>query len=239
MNFKCKLRQFRYDIRYVTMNYPSLYSLLAQFGDGYGKIANSETDIVIEGFPRSANTFALQAFRLAQSQPFKVAHHKHTISQVLIAKKFNTPILLLIRRPEEAVISFVIREPCISLDKALIYWISFHSKLLKYKDFFIIADFTEVTTDFGNVIKRINKHFNTQFEIFEHTPENIKKCFDKMESFQRKINNNQLNESGIPRPSLKRNEKKKELLSKLDEPKLRALRQEANQIYQDYLLLNL
>ena len=239
MNFKCKLRQLRYDIRYIAMNYPPLYILLTKFGDGYGTLTDFQTEIVIEGFPRSANTFAVNAFRLAQQRPIKIAHHKHSTTQFLIAKKNNIPTLLLIRKPEEAVISFVIREPCIPLYKALNYWISFHSKLVKYKEYFIIADFTEVTTDFDNVIKRINKHFNTQFEIFEHTPENVKKCFDKMESFQRKINNDQLNEFGIPRPSLDRKEKKKELINKLDEPKFRALRQEANKIYQDYLFFNL
>jgi len=238
MNLKCQFRQFRYDVRYVAMNYPLLYVLLTKFGDGYGSLANSQTDIVIEGFPRSANTFAFLAFKLAQTKTFNIAHHKHAIAQFLIAKKYNIPSILLIRCPEEAVISFVIREPCITLERALKYWINFHKKLLRYQDFFIVADFKETTTDFGQVITKVNQYFHTQFDTFEHINRNVNQCFANMESFQRKINNNQLNEYGIPRPSLERQEKKKELSSKLYEPKLIALRQQANQIYQDYLFLN-
>ena len=239
INLKCKLRQLRYDVRYLTMNYPPLYLLLTKFGDGYGTIADSETDIVIEGFPRSANTFAFQAFKLAQAKPLQIAHHKHSITQFLIAYKFKIPTILLIRCPQEAVISFVIREPCISLEKGFKYWIYFHEKLMTYNQSFVTVTFEEVTTDFGKVIKKVNQHFNTQFEVFSHTNNNVNKCFENMESFQRKINNNQLNEQGIPRPSLERKERKEELLNELhNSSKLKDLINKANDIYYQYLTLD-
>jgi len=229
MNFKCKLRQFRYDIRHMAMNYPSLYSLLTKFGDGYGKLAYSETEVVIEGFPRSANTFAFLAFKLSQKENLKIAHHKHSITQLLLAKQYNIPTILLIRHPEQAVVSFVIREPCISLKSAFKYWIIFYKKLLKYKEFLVIADFEEVTTDFGKVIERVNQRFDTQFEKFEHTTKNIEQCFEKMEAYQ-----NQVNENSIARPSLERKQKKEELRIKLSDPSLQSLKREANQIYNRY-----
>src|SRR5262245_54574684 len=41
-----------------------------------------DTDAVIEGFPRSANTFAAAAFALAQTTPVRLAHHLHVPSQI-------------------------------------------------------------------------------------------------------------------------------------------------------------
>jgi hypothetical protein len=84
---------------------------------------------------------------------------------------------------------------------------------------------------------KFNKYFDTQFEVFDNTTENAEKCFEHMESFQRKINQNQVNENSIPRPSLERKDKKEKLLSQLDNPKFSSLRKEANQIYQQYLSL--
>lgn len=234
MNLKCQFRQFRYDLRYIAMNHPPLYLLLTKFGDGYGSLASSQTDIIIEGFPRSANTFAFLAFKLAQTKTFNIAHHKHATAQFLIAKKYNIPSILLIRRPEDAVISFIIREPCLSLEKALKYWIHFHERLLKDKNSYIIADFNEITKDFGTVIQRVNQYFGTNFGVFSHTKENVNQCFSEMESFQKKIHSNQVRELSIPRPSIGRKDKKEKLLFQLSEFHLRSLTKEANQIYNSY-----
>lgn len=235
INLKCKLRQLRYDVRYLTMNYPPLYLLLTKFGDGYGTIADSETDIVIEGFPRSANTFAVNAFRLAQTRKVKIAHHKHSITQFLIANKFQIPTLLVIRTPEEAIISFLIREPCISIEKAFKYWIDMHKILWKYKSNFVIGDFEEITTEFGKVIERINYKFNTNFNLFEHNQTNVNKCFDSMENYSKKHNQNQIDESLIARPSQKRKELKSQIKEQLNYPQLYHLKQYANGIYYNYL----
>ncbi len=43
------------------------------------------TQLVIEGFPRSGNTFASKAFTLAQDRPVVVASHVHLPAQVKLA----------------------------------------------------------------------------------------------------------------------------------------------------------
>ena len=44
------------------------------------------TELVIEAFPRSANTFATVAFQLSQPAPVRVAHHLHAPAQVTEAR---------------------------------------------------------------------------------------------------------------------------------------------------------
>ena len=41
---------------------------------GHGEPFDPHVDIVIEGFPRSANSFAVHAFRVAQDRPVRIAH---------------------------------------------------------------------------------------------------------------------------------------------------------------------
>ena len=50
-----------------------------------GLLVDGGTQMVIEGFPRSGNTFAVFAFRHAQRRDIRVAHHLHAPAQVIRA----------------------------------------------------------------------------------------------------------------------------------------------------------
>ena len=45
----------------------------------------------------------------------------------------------------------------------------------------MIATFEQVTTDFGEVINAINARFGTGFSLFEHTQDNVRRCFELIE----------------------------------------------------------
>src|SRR5262245_32533170 len=59
-----------------------------------------DTEAIIEGFPRSANTFAATAFQLAQTKPVRVAHHLHVPSQIIAGARWGIPTIVLVRDPE-------------------------------------------------------------------------------------------------------------------------------------------
>src|SRR5215210_9212094 len=77
------------------------------------------TQFVIEGFPRSGNTFAVVAFEQAQRETFRIAHHLHAPAQVMLAARWRIPALVLVRKPTDAVLSWTIREPCVSIQQDL------------------------------------------------------------------------------------------------------------------------
>ena len=54
----------------------------------------TETDVCIEGFPRSGNTFAARYFRQF-TQGARVAHHIHLPAQLLLAVEYRVPRVLL------------------------------------------------------------------------------------------------------------------------------------------------
>jgi hypothetical protein len=83
------------------------------------EVACDETELLIDGFPRSGNTFAVVAFQLAQPSPVRISHHIHSSAHMIAAAKRGTPIVVTVREPEDAVLSCVIREPYITIGQAL------------------------------------------------------------------------------------------------------------------------
>lgn len=127
-------------------------------------LASKDTDIVIEGYPRCANTFAVVGFReLQASSKFKIAHHVHVPAQVLFAVRNKIPAIVLIRSPVDAVASLMIREPSLSASSCLNDFISFYKTLLPFRNSFVKATIERVTNDLPGVIDDVNLMFGTEF----------------------------------------------------------------------------
>src|ERR687895_2613656 len=214
--------------------YFSLYRLLRTRKD-LTRAVTPDTQVVIEGFPRSGNSFARRAFIMAQGETFDVtsiAHGLHVPAQVVRAAQWRIPTLVLIRKPKDAVLSLVIRDP-ISVDQALRYYISFYETSEKYRDAYVLGLFEEVTEDFGQVIKRINDKFGTTFSLFRHDEENVSKVFAGMETRAKKVYgvSSPLLERKVARPSAVRERIKHEIEYDLDNPKRKKLIAEAEAVY--------
>lgn len=159
------------------------------------------TQLVIEGYPRCANTFAVHAFDQAQGrESVRVAHHMHMPAQVVRAARWQIPALVLLRKPEDAVRSFVVRNPR-SVDWALKHYVMFYETVAEYRDAYVLGRFEEVTSDYGEVIRRINARFGTEFYPFEHDEANVKQVFARVEEVEKLRYKGTIDESMIPRPS--------------------------------------
>jgi len=151
---------------------------------------------------------------------------------VIRAARWRIPTLVVIRKPKDAVPSFVIRDP-ISVDQALKYYISFYKTVEKYRDAYVLGLFEEVTEDFGQVIKHINDKFGTTFSLFRHDEQNVSKVFAGMETRARKVYGDEtlLLERRVARPSAARERIKHEIEYELDNPKRKKLIAEAEAVY--------
>jgi hypothetical protein len=174
------LGRFRHVLRSRLAEHPALYLPFARrkYPGPSPEVISKETELVIDGYTRSASTFAVYAFQLAQPRPVRLAHHLHAPAQLIAAAKAGKPALAVIREPKGAVLSQLIREPEVEMKNAMVAYARFHSCLMPYRSSFVIADFKEITQHFGPVIGRINECFGTSYAEFEDTPENAKKCFD-------------------------------------------------------------
>ena len=173
------VRHARWTVRSRMAEHPA-YLRVARRRHGEAVVSGS-TELVIDGFPRSASTFAVVAFQLAQPRLVRVGHHVHAPGQIIRAVRLGVPVLLTVRPPEDTVLSLVIREPYVSIPQGLNAYARFHDRLVGYRDAMVVADFAEVTGRLDRSIARVNARFGTDFAAPELTPERTRECFDLIE----------------------------------------------------------
>jgi hypothetical protein len=173
-------RRLRHVLRTRISEHPVIYVPIARrkHPGPSPEVISSETELVIDGYTRSATTFAVYAFQLVQPQPVRLAHHLHAPAQLIAAAKRHVPVLALIRDPEGAILSQLAREPDWDIRDALVAYTRFYRRLLPYRAGLVVGEFDEVTNDFGAVVRRLNKHFGTSFQEFIHSEENLRECFE-------------------------------------------------------------
>jgi hypothetical protein len=197
-----------------------------------GEYPTSETEIVIEGFPRSGNTFAVIAFQAAQSRLVSVAHHVHAPAPVITASRMGIPALVLVRRPEDAVLSTVVRYPHLTLRQVLRGYSRFHAPLVRLGRGFVAARFEEVVTDFGAVIRRVNAAFGSGFDEFDHTEESVDRTLRSVDDWDRgAMAGGEELERGRARPSEARSRLKEGLRDRYRAPGLSGLRATAEDLH--------
>jgi hypothetical protein len=170
----------RHRLRTYLSERPALYLPLARrrYPGPSPEVISSDTELVIDGYTRCASTFAVYALQLAQPKPVRLAHHLHAPAQLLQAARNGVPALAVIREPQGAILSQLIREPWVALPDALVAYARFYERLLPYRAKFVVADFEQVIKDFGAVIRTVNSRFGTEFAEFVPTEQNMRRCFE-------------------------------------------------------------
>jgi hypothetical protein len=154
--------------------------------DGFvDRLVTDATDLCIEGFPRSANSFAVGAVEYAQPEPLSIAHHNHVPAPILNAVRRGLPTVVLIRTPVDTVISnrglqlqIAAQEgtegpPHVPYARQLRTWIAWYERVWPVRDRIVVAPFGVVTDDMGRIIDAVNAQFGTTFARFEHTDTNV------------------------------------------------------------------
>jgi hypothetical protein len=199
---------------------------------GHGLVVDSSTAVLIEGYPRSANSFSVAAFDYAQANHPRIAHHLHAPAHVLEAIRLDVPSIVLIRDPDEATLEFVIARSHVTARQALRSYVAFYRGLLRLRDRFVVGAFPQVTTDFGGVIRQVNERFGTSFIEFVHDDRNQQAIFDSMDSYWRgRVGSGSELERRVGRPSAERDRLKAALLPEFLAPELRKLRRETHALY--------
>ena len=167
----------------------------------YSETIGKHTDVVIEGSPRSGNTFAVVAFKLAQKQPVRVAHHLHAAAQVTTATRMGVPAIVLLRNPEDAVTSHVASFG-VPMRLAISEYIQFYQDVMPVKDYFVLAKFETLVESYSEIVEAANSKFNTDFDLFEHTPKNVARCFETIDNYYETISRRP--KHAVARPSSER-----------------------------------
>ncbi len=256
------VRRVRHAVRTRISEHPAVYLRFARkkYPGPSPEVIGADTELVIDGYTRSASTFAVYALQLAQRRPIRLAHHLHAPAQLIEAARRRVPALLLVREPRSAILSQLVREPEVALRDALVAYARFHACLMPHLDRMVVADFETVTHDLGSVIRRLNSRFGMSLEEFIPTEANTSECFEFIEqrgslspvllgfesgtvgkdaarrelhALQQRMTQDEMREAWVP--SEQRNRAKDALAEAWAHPELITLRVRADDIYRRLL----
>lgn len=159
-------------IRLAIERMPCLYMSLLRIknkGRNFERfIVCDETELVVEGFPRCANSFAAQSIRLLcrkEGRQIRLATHSHSPAQVVAGLRLNKPTLVLIREPRAAITSLqaLSRQSGVSTQNVnglLKRYIQFYEMLQPFREQMVVAEFKRTTSEYPEVIRELNRRFD-------------------------------------------------------------------------------
>jgi hypothetical protein len=197
-------------------------------------LARRDTALVIDGFLRSGNTFSVAAFQVANGTDAHLGRHLHGGPHLRRALRLGVPAVLLIRRPVDAVGSYLVRRPTLTPRDGLLEYLDTYRSAWPARDGFVVGLFDDVTHDFGSVITTVNEKFGTSFVPFEPTPENREAAFAIVEELNRRECGGEVVETHVGRPSAERTASKERIAAELAAPSLESLLAEAEALYEQY-----
>jgi len=167
-------------------------------------LVSEKMDVVIEGFPRSGNTFAVAAFLFAQNKELRVARHTHAPAQIKLAIEYGVPIILLKRDPVSSITSLAIRDPLLHLDVAIQKYKWYYERVYYFKFNVVVVDFKELTSNYADAIRRLNVAYGTNFLQYHNNPINDAQVFKRVELMELEDSGGKLRETHVSRPSVSR-----------------------------------
>jgi len=196
--------KFRQWLKFHVANKPTVYQAYARILQPSKRalIIREETELVIDGFSRSANTFAVVAFETVQIQPVVIAHHTHAPATIKLGCQRGLPVLLLIRDAMSSVSSAAVFHRVSPLP-LLKEWIWFYKNCLPFINQIVVASFEEVTNNYDVVINRVNKTYSKNFALFRHEQQAVDRVIARVESISWKLG---YTEFEVARPSDFRNQ---------------------------------
>lgn len=160
-------------------------------------------DVLIEGYPRSANTYAVAAFQNANPQA-RVASHLHSWRSVREAVALKIPSILLIRDPIDAVASLLVFMPGLSAEVALRRYIDFYERCEDYQSQLTVGAFRTTVSDFGVIISALNSKTGRDFAPYVRSIQNEQQVRARVEAMGRAYDHGSVSENRVARPSMAR-----------------------------------
>ena len=148
-------------------------------------IVGPDTDLTIEGFPRSANSYLSRCLRTTHGQ-LGIATHLHHPANYLESVRLNIPTIVCIREPYDAILSWIALEHQSgtirntsekhiegTFLRLCSYFCDFNQPLLYLRgNSAILCPFEQSKDDINLIVKETNEVFSKDFQMIS---EDIKK----------------------------------------------------------------
>lgn len=148
---------------------------------GTSRQITGATDIVVEGFPRSGNTFTTFALEQAAGHELTIASHVHQPCQIKLALSRGLPTVMVVRDPVSALASYLVYDRRFSIPTVIGEYCAYHRELVPYAERTLVCEFDEVTSHMSSVVSRINHRYALQISPFDESPSNVERVLAQIE----------------------------------------------------------
>ncbi|KLI63734.1 hypothetical protein AAV99_08390 [Aurantiacibacter marinus] len=149
------------------MGRPALFFPFARL-TGNRQLLDHDTELVVDGFPRSGNSFAEAAFLHSQrARGIALKSHAHSPAQILRAMDKGVAAVLLLRDPDDAVASMIAASGVDQPDIHYRDYCAYYRPLKGREAGFVITPFALLLERFDLVVQAINARFGMALD----TPE--------------------------------------------------------------------
>lgn len=153
------------DIRRVISRYPTLFFPVSQL-TGNTRLVDDDTDLVVEGYPRSANSFTEAAFLHSQRElDITLATHSHAAAQVIRAVDKSIPAVVLIRHPDQAIASMMAISADGDAAQHFRDYVAFYRPLAHLRAAFVTVEFSQALSRFDDVVRAVNSKYGANLAV--------------------------------------------------------------------------
>lgn len=172
------------DIRYRISCRPALWPAMIPYEwarsrrkgsreGAYAEEAHPSADfpLVVDGYPGSANSYATKALRNYLPEGTRFGNHFHSPAETLRCLDLGVPVLLTIRHPERAVVSFLRRWDFVRLRSAVRYYLWFYEAMLPKFEQMVVSDFSYTIHQIDGIAEQLRSRFGAPLELRPDAPE--------------------------------------------------------------------
>ena len=176
---------------------PSLYVRIAHHRTPERDGLDPTTDMVVEGYPRSGNSFLVSW--IARANPsVRIASHMHSAAHVRAALRRDVPVVVVVREPEAALASAAVYNPRLPLDLHIERYHRFHTAVIDVVDDVIISPFAVTTGQPARVVEALRAR--TGLELAAEPPGGVAEVMAEVDRRTVRFNGT-FNPNLVARPS--------------------------------------
>ena len=139
---------YHWTLRTWAGRHAGLFAVIYRLGNrGEDRLASPGMDFVIDGFPRSGNSFAHYALLHSARRDMRFAEHVHAPAQIILAANLGIPALVVLRDPAEAVAGALIKNPRFRAPDLLRAYRLYYASLLPLAEHFVVSPFEVAVQD--------------------------------------------------------------------------------------------
>jgi hypothetical protein len=198
---------------------------------GLSRQITEKTELIVEGFPRSGNTFTVFALQDVAQHQLRLSSHVHHPSQVKLAVQRGLPTILVVREPVSALASYLTYGRHGRPADVLKEYYAYYQELIPYADRALVLNFDEIILDMPAIIDRINRRFSMALPPFDQSPENVDRLFEEIALHHELIHPDLEPDHVAPRPTAARREANEQHRTELLDPHNAALRARCERVY--------